>query len=689
MRRRVPTGLPLTAFTVTLVIIGLYVSASATACPVETENTRNSEPHATELPDCRAYEQVSPTDKNATDADGRPGHVQSSSSGTSVTYYSVVPFSGILGSSEFPSYLSTLEDGNWATQGLLPLTEPDAEAQVIALTDENTETVINVTREEGLLLAAGAKRDEGNLYLYNNISKEYKLIAAGLFDVIFAGATSNGVDILFSGIMEKERELAGLTDPEKVPYLFEWDRETEEVSFVGVVKEGEVPVGGAVAGSYEHEGENTYDQNTISEEGSRIFFSEEGGERRIFMREPIAKKTIEVSAGEAQWRGATSDGARAFYTEGGNLYEFDASGDASSPITQGDTGVLGLVGISAEGSYAYFVAEGVVPSENEDNASIGSPNLYEWHEGYIRFITTLNSFFDESDWRGFYTNEEGASAEGYKASRVSVDGTKLLISSRNRLTNYENAGHNELYLYSATEPVSATNPRCVSCNPEAGGATEDTFLAEDVIGSSPTALDSATTRNLSASGNRVFFQTEEAFLPETNGHTNVYEWEQEGTGSCANGERSQSGGCVYLISTGQSTTPSYFGDASADGSSIFFFTRQSLVAQDQDNNVDVYDAREDGGLASQNVRPASPCSSEACRGIPGPATVLGTPSSASLSGVGNVAPTVEVKSPSRAEMLAEALKACKQKQNRKRRSLCRVKAQKRYGKTKRIDRRAK
>ena len=33
---------------------------------------------------------------------------------------------------------------------------------------------------------------------------------------------------------------------------------------------------------------------------------------------------------------------------------------------------------------------------------------------------------------------------------------------------------------------------------------------------------------------------------------------------------------------------------------MFFFTRQSLVSQDHDDNVDVYDAREDGGMAGQN-----------------------------------------------------------------------------------------
>ena len=112
------------------------------------------------------------------------------------------------------------------------------------------------------------------------------------------------------------------------------------------------------------------------------------------------------------------------------------------------------------------------------------------------------------------------------------------------------------------------------------------------------------TRNLSEDGSRVFFQTQEALVPQDkNGQTDVYEWEREGAGSCEHASASFSasnGGCLYLISTGESDKPSYFGDASANGSNVFFFTRQSLVGQDRDENYDIYDARIDGGIAAQN-----------------------------------------------------------------------------------------
>ncbi len=151
------------------------------------------------------------------------------------------------------------------------------------------------------------------------------------------------------------------------------------------------------------------------------------------------------------------------------------------------------------------------------------------------------------------------------------------------------------------------------------------------------------TRNLSEDGSRVFFQTQEALVPQDkNGQTDVYEWEREGAGSCEHASASFSasnGGCLYLISTGESDKPSYFGDASANGSNVFFFTRQSLVGQDRDENYDIYDARIDGGIAAQNPVPSASCKGEECLGPAGSAPVFNAPSSATITGDGNPTPT--------------------------------------------------
>jgi hypothetical protein len=678
----------------------LGVAALAEACPAETEHVRKVEPNAVYLPECRAYEQVSPVAKNTTDAIGKPGFVESSPSGDSVSYYSIVPFPSAAGATQFPSYLSTRTESGWSTQGLLPLTESYASAEILGLINDNNETVVYVTEENGLLLAPGATAGPaGNLYLRDNLTGAYRLIAASVFNVKFAGATPDGSRVLFSAVLAKSQELGGVADPNHVPYVFEWDRETGQASLVGLVG-GSAPQGGGVAGPNESEelggAEKAYDQNALSEDGSRVFFSELGEGEKVYMREPGTNRMVEISNGEAQWRAATPTGSKVFYTEGGKLYLYDVDTETRTPIAAGSAGVLGVVGISQDGSDAYFVATGVLASNKNgegDEATAGKDNLYEWHEGAgtpISFIATLNSFYDNTNWEGFTHDQAGAPDEGYKASRVSADGTKVLIGSANQLTEYDNAGESEIYLYDATEPLSPTNPRCVSCNPTGAPAKTGSYLAH-ISEAGPEVHFVLTTRNLSGEGTRVFFQTAEALLPQaTDGQENVYEWEREGAGSCGVGEGVENGGCLYLISTGESTSASYFGDASEDGGDVFFFTRQSLVSQDQDDNADIYDAREGGGLESQNTVSASTCEGEGCRGTSGSGPVFGTPASVTVSGAGNLVPPPpaqvlepkerikKAKPRTREQKLEGALRACMKKPSGQR-ARCKAQAEKKYG----------
>ena len=64
----------------------------------------------------------------------------------------------------------------------------------------------------------------------------------------------------------------------------------------------------------------------------------------------------------------------------------------------------------------------------------------------------------------------------------------------------------------------------------------------------------------------------------------------------------QNGGCIDLISSGQSTHDSEFLEASPNGNDVFFTTLQSLVPADF-GLVDVYDARVDGGFRRLRRRP--------------------------------------------------------------------------------------
>jgi hypothetical protein len=650
----------------TLVCAGLGAGTMATSAGAEgcrNEQLREQDGYALKLPDCRAYEQVSPVDKDFTDAVGEADVVQSSPSGDGVTFFSDAPFPGVLSATGPSLYLSTSAGGEWSTQGLVPPTIPRSlpghgSASVLSLTEDLSETIALV--EPGLEAGLAPGR---YCYLRNNATGAFQLLGPGI--ATFADATADDSRIIF----ESSERLLPAASP-GVVNLYEWtDGQLSVVGILPASEGGEAPLEGSVAGPGGPalggvRGGATgkfYTQDTISADGARIFFSD-AGTGRIYMREPEAARTIPISTGPAYWQAATADGTMVFYAEGEDLWRFnvekfeegvnekkklesEALAEAREALTSGAAGVLGTLGISTENdSYAYFVATAALAGNengNQEKAQASKANLYEWHDGETIFIARLDTQgeYDEYDWRGFYSPDPGAApATGEKSSRVTPDGTTVLFASQAPLTGYDNDGQGELYLYDAASGGLA----CVSCNPSGAPATSEAYLAGNLSITAAPERNAFLTRNLSDDGSRVFFQTKEVLVPQdTNGQVDVYEWERDGAGSCELTSPSfsaSSGGCLYLISTGQGSSPSYFGDASADGSNVFFFTRQSLVGQDQDENVDLYDARVDGGLAAQNPPPPASCTGEGCLAPVAPAPVFVAPASATFSGTGNLKP---------------------------------------------------
>jgi hypothetical protein len=676
----------------TVVIVGLASASSARAegCP-KNEPIRQEQLYASRLPDCRAYEQVSPVRKNLTDAAGEPGIVEASSSGEGVSFFAVAPFPGTAGSAgQVSLYLGTraFGDDEWLTEGLLPAAGTGSEEQAIGLTEDLARTilVVNEPSEGG--------SETRNAYVEDNATGSYHLLAANIgFEKLgFADATPGGARILFE--TNAQLPTANVAPAPGVTNLYEWNGAKppgERVSLAGVLPSGKAPNGGSVAGpggpAVPEYGSSTpggstdefYTQNTISEDGARIFFSDVETSI-VYMREPEAERTVQISAGTAPayWRAATPSGSFVFYTEGENLYRYNVEAKQREALTSGAAGVQGTLGVSDDGSYAYFVATGKLASDRNSNgeeAEAGADNLYEWHEEVATH--TVGTIFiarllgpnsgekrDEPDWRDYDkgVSEGSGPSGGEKSSRVTPDGKAILFSSVSQLTNYDGDGKIELYLYDTERPLSSGNPVCISCNPSGIPATGDARLTGKNLNLTayPERRNAFLTRNLSSDGSRVFFQTEEALVPEdTNNQLDVYEWERvreetdsqetEATDSCERASPSFSerdGGCLYLISTGQSAQPSYFGDASESGDDVFFFTRQSLVAQDQDLNVDVYDARVDGGIPAQNPSPPpAPCTGEtSCRPSPAaPQASFSAPSSTTITGEANLKPPPVVK----------------------------------------------
>ena len=357
---------------------------------------------------------------------------------------------------------------------------------------------------------------------------------------------------------------------------------------------------------------------------------------------------------------------------GNDLYRFvpDAEGGGTlsnlTPDLSTENGaeVQGTVAISRDGSRVYFTANADLDGTGEAEAGScvsplrsakGQCSLYLWKEGAgIEFIARLNveGGGPKSDAANLLPTPSGLFSDLQKTAFLSEDGKTLLFRSQEPLTPYDNEGVSELYRYREGQPLV-----CVSCNPTGGTAgrppTLGTLTPSALPGLAPASLAS---RNLSADGDRAFFETTEALVAsDTNGADgcpvvgatlqafpscrDVYEWEAPESGTCQTSSPSyspQNGGCLYLISTGKDDYPSFFADASTSGDDVFFFTRQGLVGQDKDELLDVYDAKVGGGLTAQDPPATVPCeSTDACHG-PLPASPgEGSPGSQTFVGPGN------------------------------------------------------
>ena len=218
----------------------------------------------------------------------------------------------MLSAAGIPTYLSSRGGGGWSTQGLAPPANPSTaggseEGLTEGLTEDLAEAVVLVEPSLEAGMAPGPYS-----YLRDSATGAFRLLGPGT--AAFAGAAADDSRIIF----ESREQLLPTTTP-GVVNLYEWDGGKppgEELNLAGVLPDGEVPTGGSVAGPGgpalgRPRGGATgrfYTQNTISADGSRIFFSD-AGTGEIYMREPEAGRTIPVSAGPAYWRAATTDGS--------------------------------------------------------------------------------------------------------------------------------------------------------------------------------------------------------------------------------------------------------------------------------------------------------------------------------------------------------------------------------------------
>jgi hypothetical protein len=184
----------------------------------------------------------------------------------------------------------------------------------------------------------------------------------------------------------------------------------------------------------------------------------------------------------------------------------------------------------------------------------------------------------------------------------------------------------------------------VSCNPSGGrpagvnvggSDTENPFWVAAKLPVAQSTLYGS--RVLAEDGSRAFFESQDPLVArDTNGRIDVYQWERVGKGDCEEAAPSFSapaGGCIDLISSGQSKSDSEFIDASPDGHDVFLSTLSSLLPQDY-GLIDIYDAREGGGFPLPPP-PGPECEGESCQSPPA-APPFSTPATATYKGPANL-----------------------------------------------------
>jgi hypothetical protein len=579
--------------------------------------------------------------------------MQSSPDGDALAYEGR-PFSFSEGAIQENEYVARRTAGGWVSTGLSPILQSSGDRQGYkAFNPDLTKGLIGQDRPS---LSPDAPSGFANLYSQQTagpaalealLTAEPPNRPSQAFNLTFVGASTDLSRVFF----EANDALTGATAfaPEAVDggegkrNLYEWA--DDRLSLVNVLPGNSATIPGAVFGSGKQlslPGGNKPRSDffrAISAAGSRVFWSDASGQ--VYVREN-GETTREIPD-TGRFLAASADGSRVLLSDG---HLVNLEGMSTVDLTEGQGGFQGILGQSEDLSDVYFVDTAVLTGEAENDqgakAQAGNDNLYAWHEGALAYVTTLlasdNNPADADDVGDWRASPPSRTAE------ATPNGRWVTFLSQAPLTGYDNAGpcsfneHSgvinvipcaEVFLYDSASGKLA----CASCNltgaqPLGKSSLPFIYGAED---STPQP------RYLSDSG-RLFFNSADSLSPfDTNGEEqvghaveDVYEYEPEGVGTC---ERED--GCISLISAGHEPVDSNFLAADESAKNVFFTTHDQLVLNDHDDLVDVYDAREGGGIPAESEVARTECQGEACQ-VPVSAPNDPTPSSSTFEGAGNV-----------------------------------------------------
>ncbi len=593
--------------------------------------------HATHLPDCRAWEKVSPAEKGNGDIIGDGGTNVASVAGDAVTMSTRTPFgdtigSGVVGQTQ---YIARRGAGGWATHAITP--QPRFDESQIAFGPTRYQAFSDDLRSAVVWgydfpTASGDVPLRNNIYVEDTETRALQTVtlAANLTTAPFWFEFSNNsqwgisADARHVTFVSWAKYLPEAAPGDLTPNVYQWDEGT--LSLAGILPGGTVPAGGSDVPN--NTSARLY-RDAMSDDGSRqLFVASPGGPNQLYQRID-GNRTVWISEPEGSdpsapegvtLRAATPDGRHVFFTTDSPLLDEDDNPgwdlyrwtDGPDPENEENLKLISVpshppesvLGLSGDGQRLYY-------------HSSSSGAVWLWDNGSTRLVhSTVGSVhpgYDVTEW-----------SPGL--ARVSSDGRYLAFTSDGynqlSLTGPATDGRAQVYLYDLEN--DALN--CISCPPHLPIAARDgavSMIKPTATSGTPSYTHPGFRPRFLAGDGRVFFNTPEPLLSQdTNGVMDPYVYDP-------------AFGDLGLLSSGIAPGRSSFSEASVSGDDVFIVTREPLLPSDTDDFVDLYDVRSGGGFDEPVVAPPAPCSGEGCQGSADPAPGLASPASRA-EGRGNV-----------------------------------------------------
>lgn len=639
-------------------------SVEQASCPNEAERVGPS----THLSDCRAYEQLTPADKEGAQeifnygAALEDGFLAGEGGESAVLKAPAVSWGTKAADGQGP-YFFTRSGAGWeVTPGT-----PQPASGVSLLTPELFAPDLNRTALRSEMITSPAAASEEIQFLTGPPGGPYALAASPLRTNTTSAAdgwVGSSGDFSTLVLRTEDHKLLGTsTGTRSGGDLYDYAAgQLRQLNVTGAGA-GAKTIGRCGARLASGEGEEVGSNSSphaVSADGSRIFFVADPGSEcseapDLYLRidgDTEAGQT--VSIGGYRFLAANDEGTEALLegTGGtGEVYLYhSATGVEPSPIlTLGEGVNSGNLAASGDLSTVYLMTPKRLTPDAPEPAALPEGEVSHSVVGDTVGFDLYR--FDLSSQRLSFLAQVAPANLGGGLGSITRDGRFAYfeaeaVSGMSAGAAYE--GHQSFQLFRYDN--EAESILCISCVSSFDPAPRLSARLGDISGDEgrlKTANARPKLQLVSNDGRFAFFDTPAALVPsDVDGEvppgvvgatsyksqsTDVYEWRDAGVADCA-----QVRGCLSLLTDGRGGFHNLLLGSAHEGRDVFIYTNSRLGPRDTDTAGDIYDVRIDGGEPPAPLAPVE-CEGDSCHSPP-PSPLEPTLSTSVPGGRGNVFP---------------------------------------------------